>query len=102
MEPRLPAPVMLQVTLWLVMPEILAANCCVPPNVRETGAGVTVTEGAETERVVDAVSEPDKAAIVLVPAPIALACPLVLIVATAGLEELQPTEFVASCDVPSV
>jgi hypothetical protein len=84
------------------MPEMLAANCCVPPKRRETVPGVTVTEGAETERVVDALSEPDAAAIVLVPALRAFACPLGLIVATAGFEELQLTEFVASCDVPSV
>jgi len=84
------------------MPVMLAPNCWVPAKRRENEPGVRVIEGAETERVVEAVSEPVPAAIVLAPALSALACPLVVIVATTGLEELQLTEFVASCDVPSV
>ena len=41
----------------MLMPEMLASNCCVPPNKRDADPGVTVTLGTETESVVEALNE---------------------------------------------
>jgi hypothetical protein len=55
-----------------------------------------------TVRVQELLIDPEAALIVAVPPPTPVASPLPLIAATAALEELQVTEFVRFCVLPSV
>jgi len=87
----------------------VAANCCVFPTGMFAVAGVTAIDtnrGEATVRLVEAVREPSAAVITAVPTPVAVATPCVprelLMVATAGLEELQLTELVRFCVLPSL
>ncbi len=82
----------------------MAVNCCVWPFEIEGEAGVTAIETratAVTVMVVDPVTLPEVALIVVVPTPVALASPLAEIVATVAAEELQVTVAVRFCVLPS-
>ena len=82
----------------------MAVNCCVCPFAIEGAAGVTAIEtraAAVTVRVVDPVTLPEVALIVVVPTPPALASPLAEMVATVPAEELQVTVAVRFCVLPS-
>ena len=75
------------------------------PNAKEGLAGVTANDnsvGWPTFRVVELVTEPEVAVIVAAPTPVPLAEPAAEIVATAGDEELQFTELVKFCVLPSL
>jgi hypothetical protein len=68
-------------------------------------AGVTAIDdntAAVTVRVVDPVTEPEVAWMVLLPFPTPLAKPVLLIVATEAFEELQVAELVRFCVEPSL
>lgn len=75
------------------------------PNAIEGFAGVTATAARAalvTVRVVDPVTAPELAAIVVVPTPVLVASPPLEIVATPGEEELQLTALVRYCVLPSL
>ena len=72
-------------------------NCCFVPNAIEEFPGVIAIETRAAlviVRVVDPLTVPELAAIVVVPAPVLVANPALEIVATAGCEEVQLTEVV--------
>jgi len=80
-------------------------NCWVVPDVIEGFAGVTAIDtrvAAVTVRVVDPLTVPELAPIVVVPTVAPVARPPLEIVATAGDEELQVTVLVRFCVLPSV
>ena len=82
----------------------MAVNCCVWPFEIEGAAGVTAIEtraAVVTVMVVDPVTVPEVALMLVVPTPVALARPPAEIVATAGAEELQVTDAVRFCVLPS-
>ena len=71
----------------------------------EAPAGVTAIEtrvADVTVSFVDALTLPDAALIVVLPEAIVVAKPAALIVATAEVEEVQVTELVTSCMLPSL
>jgi hypothetical protein len=83
----------------------MALNCWFVPNAIEGFAGVTAIEtrpALVTVRVVDPLTVPELAAIVVVPVPIPLASPAVEIVAIVREDELQVTVPVMFCVLPSV
>ena len=83
----------------------IAVNCCVFPGRIEGLAGVTAIDtsvGAVTVRVVDTVTEPEAAPILVLPCASVVASPELPIVATAVFEELHATEPVRSRALPSV
>ena len=88
------APLMFTVLLSLYSP--VAVNACVKPLASDLLAGVTVIETsvAVTVSVVDPLTLPKLAPIVVAPVPTPVANPPLLIVATEVLEELQVTELV--------
>src|SRR6266446_4629073 len=100
----------LQVTVLVrfrVLPSLyapVAVNGCVAPLAIDGFAGVTAIDDstAVTVSVVDPMTEPDAAWIVLAPTPTALAAPLPVTVAIEVFEELQLTEFVRFCVEPSL
>jgi hypothetical protein len=72
----------------------VAVNCCFVPKAIEEFPGVIAIEtraALVTVRVVDPLSVPELAAIVVLPAPVPVANPTLEIVATPGCEELQFT-----------
>jgi hypothetical protein len=82
-------------------------NCTDVPTEAEEFAGVTARDfrtGAAvvTVNVVEPVTEPEVAWIVLLPGPTPLAKPVLLIVPTEVLEEVQLTEFVRFWVLPSL
>jgi hypothetical protein len=84
-----------------------AMNCCVLPGavgLTVAVAGVTAMDvsGFATVRVVVPVTVPDVAVIVVVPPATAVASPVVLIAATAGLEDNQLAVAVRFFVVPSL
>ena len=97
---------------FCVLPSLyvpVAANCWVFPTGMVAVAGVTAIDtntSEATARLAEAVCEPSAAVIVAVPTPVAVATPCVptelLMVATAELEELQFTEVVRFCRLPSL
>jgi hypothetical protein len=84
----------------------VAVNCCDPVRATEGDAGVTAIEvrvgGFPTVKFVLPVIDPDVAPTTLVPLATALANPEELIVDTALLLELQTTELVRFCVLPSL
>lgn len=83
----------------------VAVNCCVPPAVTDTVAGVTamdVNVAAVTVRVVFPLTVPEDAVMVVVPADTPEARPDVLMVATEVAEELHVTDDVRLFVPPSV
>lgn len=91
-----------------VLPSVkvpVPANCWVVPCTIVALAGVTTSEtrvAAVTVRVVDPLTPLEAAVIVVVPIALLVASPVVLMVATVVCEELQVTEVVRSCVLPSV
>jgi hypothetical protein len=78
----------------------VAVNCCVAPLAIEGFTGVTAIDTsvtAVTVRVVEPLTVPETALIVLVPAPTAVANPPVVMVATPVVAELHVTEPVRFC-----
>jgi len=72
----------------------VAVNCCFVPNAIEEFPGVIAIEtraALVTVRVVDPLTVPELAAMMVAPAPIPVANPALEIVATPGCEELQFT-----------
>jgi len=75
----------------------VAVNCCFVPNAIEEFPGVIAIEtraALVTVRVVDPLTVPELAAMMVAPAPIPVANPALEIVATPGCEELQFTTLV--------
>ena len=62
----------------------------------------TSAAGVPTVKLVDPEIDPDVAVIVVVPAVTPVAKPVPLMLATAALPELQDTELVRFCVLPSV
>ena len=102
---------LLQVTepvISRVLPSVyvpVAANCWFVPNAIDGFAGVIAIEtraALVTVRVVEPLTVPELAAIVVAPVPFPVAKPALEIVATAGEDELQVTVPVMSCALPSV
>lgn len=101
-----------EVVRSLVLPSVklpVAANCCLVPKGIEGMAGVTAMESNSagvTVRSVAPETEPEVAVTVVVPIPVLVARPLLprllLTTATAVFAELQVTEVVRSCVLPSV
>jgi hypothetical protein len=79
----------------------VALNCCVCVNVRTVARGLTVNP-AVTVKLVEPVTEPEVAWMVVLPALTPVARPVLLIVATEGALELQVTELVRFCVLPSL
>jgi hypothetical protein len=82
----------------------VALSGSVVPRAIEEPAGVTAIEtklGWATESTVNPVIEPETALMVALPIPVPVANPLLSMVATPGAEEVQPTELVRSCVLPS-
>ena len=87
----------------------LAINCVVSPaNVSEAELGVTVSDGVPdpvveivTVTIALELSPPDWAIIIVVPAPVAVASPLELMVATCALLESHVTWVVRFCAPPT-
>ena len=72
-------------------------NCCFVPSAIEEFPGVIAIEtrvALVTVRVVDPLTVPELAAIVVAPAPVPMANPALEIVATPGCEEFQFTTLV--------
>jgi hypothetical protein len=68
-------------------------------------AGVTAIDtnaAGLTVRVVDPLIDPSVAVIVVSPSPVLVANPVLLIVATPGFDELQLTDAVRNCVLPSL
>ena len=83
----------------------MAVNCWVAPCVTDGFAGVTLIEtkaAGVTVSVVLLDRLPETALIVVEPAPTGVAKPAALIVATVAAEEVQVTDEVRFCCVPSV
>jgi len=83
----------------------VALNCWVVPSGIDGIAGVTAIEtncADETVRGVDPVTEPDVARIVVPPMATPVASPADVIVAIAEYDELQLTDAVMFCVLPSV
>jgi hypothetical protein len=97
-----------EVVRFCVLPSVnvpVAVNCCVLPSAIEGYAGVTANEtsaGAVTVRLVEPLTEPEVALIVVVPLEALLAKPWPVIVATAAFEEFQVAVVVRFCVLPSV
>ena len=80
-------------------------NCWFVPNAIDGFAGVIAIEtkaALVTVRVVDPLTVPEVAAIVVVPVPFPVASPAFEIVATASRDELQVTVPEMFCVLPSV
>ena len=80
-------------------------NCWLVPNAIDGFAGVTAMDTNEAEvtvRMVDPVTDPEIAEMVVVPPPVPVARPPLEIVATPCDEELQFTVLVRFCVLPSV
>ena len=80
-------------------------NCWVEPLAIEELAGVTAMDtraGGITVRFVEPLIAPEVAEIVVVPAPAPVAKPVLLMVAAAVFVELQLTELVRFCVLPSL
>ena len=101
----------LQVTLevrFCVVPLLkvpVAVNCCVSPAAMDGLAGVTAMETRVAEvtvKVVEPEMDPEVALIEEVPAATAVARPVALMVAVAGVAELQVAVAVRFCVVPSL
>jgi hypothetical protein len=92
----------LAVRFW-VLPSLnvpVAVNCCVSPLATDGLTGVTAIDcrvAAATVRVVEPVTTPDVAVIVEVPTATPVAKPAAVIVAVAGVAELQVTLPVKFC-----
>jgi hypothetical protein len=106
-----PTAELLQVTELVrsrVLPSVyvpVAVNCWVVPMAIDGFAGVTATDtkaALVTFRVVDPLTFPEAAAMVVVPVPVPEASPALETVATAGAEECQVTVAVMFCVLPSV
>jgi len=83
----------------------VAVNCWFVPDTIEGFAGVTAIEtgvAVETVRVVDPLTVPEPAPIVLVPTLFPVARPPLEMVATPGDEELQVTVLVKFWVLPSL
>jgi len=83
----------------------VAVNCWLVPSAIDGFAGVIAIEtraALVTVRVVEPLTVPELAAIVVVPVPAPVASPALEIAATAGKEELQVTVPVMFCELPSV
>src|SRR5262249_34246892 len=83
----------------------VALNCFVPPTVTVGFGGVTAIDWsttAVTVSVVEPETAPLVALIVLVPAFTAVASPVALIAAVAGVPDVHVTVLVKSCVVPSL
>lgn len=83
----------------------VAVNCWFVPDAIEALAGVTAMDtraAGMTVRVVEPLTVPELAAMVVVPTPFPVARPPVAIVATPGDEELQFTVLVRFCVLPSL
>ena len=79
-------------------------NCSVCPLGTEGADGVTAIDtrvAVVTVMVVDPVTLPEAAVMVVVPTPVAVARPPAEIVATVAAEELQVTVVVRFCVLPS-
>ena len=79
-------------------------NACAVPRANDAFAGVTAIEtsaGWLTASAADPVIEPELAVIVAFPIPVPVANPVVSMLATPGAEEVQLTELVRSCVLPS-
>lgn len=75
----------------------VAVNCWFVPNAMEELPGVTAIEtraALVTVRVVDPLTVPEVAAMVVFPVPVPVTNPALEIVATVSCEELQFTELV--------
>jgi hypothetical protein len=80
-------------------------NCCAVPGAMVAVAGATVTEvrcAFTTVTVVESLSEPTVAVMVVVPGPTREAKPVLPMVATAVDEELQVTPVTRSAVDPSL
>jgi hypothetical protein len=83
----------------------LAVNCSVPPALIVAGDGLTliaVATGAVNVSKVEPLIDPTVALIVVVPSATSVASPSLTMVATPGFEELQVTELVKFCVLPSL
>jgi hypothetical protein len=83
----------------------LAVNCSVPPALIVAGDGLTliaVATGAVNVSKVEPLIDPTVALIVVVPSATSVASPSLTTVATPGFEELQVTELVKFCVLPSL
>ena len=83
----------------------MAVNCCVVPTAIEGLAGITAMEtstGAVTVSVVEPLTDPKVATIVVLPWETLLANPAALIMATLAEVELHTTEAVRFCMLPSL
>jgi hypothetical protein len=103
--------VVLQVTEFVrssVLPSVyvpVAFKACVVPSANEEFAGVMTREtnvGCVTVTGVEPVIDPEAAVTVAVPMLAPVSRPVLPMLATAGAEELQLTELVTSCVLPSV
>ena len=102
-EFQVAAPVRSCVVLSLYVP--VAVNCWALPTSTDglTGLTAMLVKTAEvTVSTAELLTEPDDAVIVVWPGANAVARPLVLIVATDGVEELQLTDAVKFCVLPSL
>jgi len=82
-----------------------AVYCCVVPFGSDAPAGVTVIETSVadvTVSLVEALTLPDVAPMVELPAAMVVASPAALIVATAAVEDVHVTALVTSCMLPSL
>ncbi len=82
----------------------VAVNCCVVPAASNGFCGLTCREIrlGNTLRLVEPVSAPKAAAMIVFPMATAVAVPLPLTVTIAGFEEVQVAEVVRSWVVPSL
>lgn len=83
----------------------VATRAWVVPSANEGLAGVTAIESkmaGPTLSVAEAVMEPEVAVMVAVPTPVPVANPLLAMVATVAEDELQVTELVRVCVLPSL
>lgn len=91
-----------------VLPSVyvpVASNCKVVPSAIEALAGVTAMDsrvGGFTVRVEEPLIAPEAALMTVLPTPAPLANPVLEIVATAVADELQFTDVVRFCVVPSL
>ncbi len=83
----------------------MAVKALVVPRANDGLTGVTAREtrlACPTFSVVELLTEPEVAVMVAAPTPAPLANPVTAMVATAVEEELQLTELVRSCVLPSL
>ena len=101
----------LQVTDAVILLEVPSLNwpsalyCWDVPFGRDAPAGVTViaiSVAEVTVSFVEALALPDAALIVVLPCAMDVASPALLMVATATVEDVQVTELVTSCMLPSL